>query len=72
MEDVKGNLIRFEIESSKGKKKIKSSLWNLFLRILNLPAYKKKKKKSGKYVSHQLWPNIPKFCRDILPHESEL
>lgn len=70
MEDVRRNLIKFEIGSSKRKKKIKSSLWNLFSRILNLPAYKKKK--SGKYISHQLWPNVPKFCRDILPHESEL
>ena len=42
MEEVKRNLIRFEIESSKGKKKIKSSLWNLFSGILNLHAYKKK------------------------------
>lgn len=60
MEDVRRNLIKFEIGSSKRKKKIKSSLWNLFSRILNLPAYKKKKKVENIYLisSGLMYPNF--------------
>lgn len=59
MEDVRRNLIKFEIGSSKRKKKIKSSLWNLFSRILNLPAYKKKKVENIYLISSGLiYPNF--------------